>query len=416
MSVRKREWKAGSGETKTAWVVDYRDGGGVRRLRTFARKKDADAFAASTSVEVRDGTHVADRATVTVEEAGREWIKTGENSDPPLELSTLDQRRQHLDLHIAPLIGREKLSKLNVPGVRAFQDRLREKGASADMVKRVTVSLGSLFADAQERGVAARNPVAELAKRRGRGRASQGTRRQKKRLEVGVDIPSPAEIGAILRHAKGRYRPLIVTAIFTGMRASEIRGLRWQDVDLKEGKIHIRQRADRYHSARHREAGHNPIGMPKSEDGQRTIPLPPLVSNILREWKLQCPKGELDLVFPTGAGAIEYHSNIVSRGLLPAMLAAGVTVETDERDEAGNPILAPKYTGLHALRHFYASWCINRRADGGLELPPKVVQTRMGHASITMTMDVYGHLFPSTNDAKALAKAERTLFAAVHAT
>ena len=52
-----------------------------------------------------------------------------------------------------------------------------------------------------------------------------------------------------------------------------------------------------------------------------------------------------------------------------------------------------KYTGMHALRHFYASWCINRTEDGGLGLPPKNVQERLGHASITITLDRYGHLF-----------------------
>jgi integrase len=66
---------------------------------------------------------------------------------------------------------------------------------------------------------------------------------------------------------------------------------------------------------------------------------------------------------------------------------------------------------MHALRHFYASWCINRRKDGGLELPPKTVQTRLGHASIVMTLDIYGHLFPSGDDGTELAAAARALFA-----
>ena len=64
---------------------------------------------------------------------------------------------------------------------------------------------------------------------------------------------------------------------------------------------------------------------------------------------------------------------------------------------------------MHALRHFYASWCINRRVDGGLELPPKVVQQRLGHSSITLTMDVYGHLFPRGDDGAELAAAETAL-------
>ena len=66
-----------------------------------------------------------------------------------------------------------------------------------------------------------------------------------------------------------------------------------------------------------------------------------------------------------------------------------------------------KYPGLHALRHFYASWCINRRLDGGLELPLKLVQARLGHASIKLTADTYGHLFPRGDDGAELAAAEK---------
>lgn len=62
-------------------------------------------------------------------------------------------------------------------------------------------------------------------------------------------------------------------------------------------------------------------------------------------------------------------------------------------------------------RRFYASWCINRRVDGGLELPPKVVQERLGHSTIAMTLDIYGHLFPRHDDSKELAAAERALLA-----
>lgn len=74
--------------------------------------------------------------------------------------------------------------------------------------------------------------------------------------------------------------------------------------------------------------------------------------------------------------------------------------------------MAAKYTGLHALRHWFASWCINRKADGGLELSPKAVQARMGHSSIQVTFDTYGHLFPVADEAQALADAESRLLAA----
>ena len=152
------------------------------------------------------------------------------------------------------------------------------------------------------------------------------------------------------------------------------------------------------------------------------MPLPPVLVATLREWKLVCPRkkadggpGPLGLVFPTGVGNIESHGNIINRALIPVQIAAGVTLRAkgdDGRpkiDAHGKPVLVAKYTGLHALRHFYASWCINRKADGGLELPAKVVQERLGHSSIMMTMDVYGHLFPSGDDGSELADAEAAL-------
>ena len=152
----------------------------------------------------------------------------------------------------------------------------------------------------------------------------------------------------------------------------------------------MRQRADRYRA----------IGAPKSESGERTIPLPPMVVNTLREWKLRCPKGEHDLAFPSGAGQIENHANILHRGFEPAQIAAGVV------DGKGRP----KYA-LHALRHFFASWCINREKDGGLGLPIKMVQERLGHSSINLTADLYSHLFPSRDDGAELQEAERFFLA-----
>ena len=91
-----------------------------------------------------------------------------------------------------------------------------------------------------------------------------------------------------------------------------------------------------------------------------------------------------------GIGRIESHANIVNRGFIPAQIATGVITTNGKA----------KYTGLHSLRHFYASWCINRRVDGGLELPLKVVQARLGHASVQMTAECYGHLFPRGDDAQ----------------
>ncbi|RWX63318.1 site-specific integrase [Mesorhizobium sp. M4B.F.Ca.ET.089.01.1.1] len=396
MSVRKRKWTTAKGVEKEAWIVDYADTKGVRRLKTFAKKKDADAFASKTDVEVREGVHVAESETVTLKEAAADWLKSCAAAG--LERTTIDQYKQHVTLHIEPMIGATKLSKITVPFVRAFQEKLRAEDRSSAMVKRVTVSLGSILSDAQERGLVVRNAVHEMSKRRGSG-AGKTEKRQKARLRYGVDIPTMEEVRAIVG-VQGRYRPFLVTAIFTGMRASELRGLAWADVDFEKAQIHVRRRADRHHV----------IGMPKSDAGQRTIPVPPMVINTLKEWRLACPKGEHDLVFPNGEGNVEWHPNIIKRGLLPTLIKAGVTVT--EKGDDGEPVIKAKYTGLHSLRHWFASWCINSKADGGLELSPKAVQTRMGHSSIQITFDTYGHLFPAADEAQALADAETRLFAA----
>ncbi|MER9355607.1 site-specific integrase [Mesorhizobium sp. M0514] len=404
MSVNKRNWTTPKGEEKAAWVVRYSDAAGVRRLKTFRTKKAADSFAAVSAVEIAAGIHVPDAQTVTVAEAGKNWLKACDEAG--LERSTIQQYEQHYRIHIAPMIGTEKLTRITVPFVRNFQDRLREAGRSAAMIKRIVVSLGGLIADAQGRGHIIGNAVYDASKRRLNGKARKVERRQKVKLRVGKDIPTNPEIRAILEHVTGRYKPLLVTAIFTGLRASELRGLRWDHVDLAKALLHVHQRADKFHS----------IGATKTEAGQRTIPLPPMAVNVLREWKLACPKGDLNLVFPNGEGNIEWHANIIKRGLWPAQVAAGVRIDSGKRDSDGAAIMVAKYPGLHSIRHWYASWLINRRVDGGLELPMKTVQERLGHGSIAMTADVYSHLFPSTDDAQALSAAQNQLMIAVGAT
>ena len=395
MAAVKRKWTTPKGEKRESWVVRYTDQNGKRHLKTFAKKKEADAFDSKTHVEVMGRIHVADADTVTIEEAGKYWLEASASSG--LEPTTLAQYEQHLRLHIAPAIGRHRLNEVSIPFVRAFTDKLVADGKSKAMVRAVRVSLGALLSDAQERGLVMRNAVKDL------GRKSSAKRveaRQKKRPEVGTDIPALDEIIAMIEAASGKQRAFLMTAAFTGMRASELRGLQWSNISFDRKEVTIRQRAD----ARKR------IGAPKSEKGRRTIPLPSRVRDELQAWKDQCPQGDLDLVFPNGAGNVEYYANITKRWYYPAQLASGVTIPTGESDKDGQPIMAPKFSGLHALRHFYASWCINRKADRGLELPPKVVQARMGHASIQLTLDTYGHLFPSQDDSAELDDALDAVF------
>ena len=107
----------------------------------------------------------------------------------------------------------------------------------------------------------------------------------------------------------------------------------------------------------------------------------PAVCNTLKEWKLGCPRGDLDLVFPNTLGRVEALTNITQRAWHPLQREAGLV------DESGEPLF-----NFHALRHFAASLWIE------LGFSPKRLQTLLGHSSIQMTFDRYGHLFPSAED------------------
>jgi integrase len=375
MSIRKRKWVTRRGEAREAWIVDYIDQQGDRHIETFERKKDADARHATVKVNVRQGIHTAPSKSVTVAEAAESWINR--IAADGRERGTIKQYREHANLHIVPRIGGLKLAHLTPARVEAFRDDLLAS-LSRPLARKVLTSFKSMLKVAKHAHVAA-----DVSIKRGK--------RSERKLEVGRDIPTPGEIKRLIGAANDlRRRALLLTAALTGLRASELRGLRWTDVDLKAaGELHVRQRADRY----------NAIGAPKSASGVRAVPLAPDVLSALKEWRLACPKGEADLVFPTAAGKVEQHASMLL-DLAPAMVVAGVV------DKAGKP----KY-GLHAMRHFYASWCINRKADGGRELPAKNVQQLLGHSSIVITLDTYGHLFPRGDDRAELAAAASALLA-----
>lgn len=359
-SIRKRELPSG----KSVWQVDYRDGAGARRHRQFPTKREADSFMVRARAEVAAGTHVADSASATVAEAAEAWLRSCERADR--EKSTLRYYRQHVDLHILPFIGKQRLTAIRTPTVFALRDQLQDAGRSPEMVRRVVQSLGRVFKYAQGRGLVGQNPVEAAQVPPG------------KRGKERVVIPSREDLRALLAGAGGRLRPLIVTAIFTGLRASELRGLAWRDVDLDKRTLHVRQRADAW----------GRIGPPKTAAGRRDVPLAPYVVNALREWHLECPNGALGLVFPNGAGNVESLTNIDKRGWKPL------------QEEA---LGAVRYN-FHGLRHAAASMFIEQGFG------PKRIQAVLGHSSITTTFDRYGHLFrDEAGDQEAMKAIEARL-------
>ena len=253
--------------------------------------------------------------------------------------------------HIKPLIGATKLSRLTRPAVEAFVDDMLSTGRTRELARRAVQTLVSVIGEAERRGMVAQNVARGV-------RVSTGRRHKPK-----VVIPSKQEVRAALAGAQGRRRAVLVAAVFTGMRASELRGLRWSDVDFDAKLLRVRQRADT--SGR--------IGTLKSAHSRRDLPMAPMLINALKEWRLALPPGEL--VFPGRGGGPLCHNTL--------MAALGSTA--------------------HRYRHFYASWLI----DQGFG--PKRVQALMGHSSIQITFDVYGHLFSAEDDHARFANAELAL-------
>jgi integrase len=361
-TIRKRTLPSG----KSVWLASYTDGGGARRFRQFPTRKEADAFLVQARTQVAAGVHTPDSVSPTVAEAGEMWLKRCERDK--LEATTLRQYRTHLTLHITPRIGSMKLSRITAPSVNAFVDQLLADGRSREMCKRVLVSLSAIVTEAQRRGLVTVNNV----------RSASPVKRSS-REDVRPEMPTREELKAIIDATPARWRPMILTLVFTGLRGSELRGLLWEDVDLKRGVLSVRRRADRF----------NNFGPPKSKAGTRDIPLSPALLHTLKTWKLACPIGKLGLVFPTGAGGVETHGNILSRVFWPIQVAAGVTMPgADGKPDA-------KFS-MHALRHAAAALWI---AQG---LSPKRVQTLMGHASIQQTFDQYGYLFEAREDEAAM--------------
>jgi len=150
-------------------------------------------------------------------------------------------------------------------------------------------------------------------------------------------------------------------------------------VNFPEKQIEVRQCADRF----------NKTGPLKSASGRREIPMGPYLENTLKAWQLECPKGKDDLVFPNRKGKLETLPTIHNRVLKPLQKAAGIESATR----------GPKY-GMHSLRHAAASLWIEQH-------PPKRVQCLIGHSTIQMTFDVYGHLWKAETETEAAALEKR---------
>jgi integrase len=381
------------------WQADYIDQNGKRHAKLFRLKRDADEWLSKVVPEIKAGIHTPARESKIVAQVAALWLNHCETVEK-LVSATITQYKTHVQKHINPNIGHIKLSDLTATQIERFKDDLLRAGTSRAMVVKVLVSTKAILKEAMRQGLVAQNVAIGV-------RPPKAKSGDHPRLKIGRDVPTKDEIRNILDAAEGsRWHAVLATAALAGLRSSELRGLMWSDIDLKHGTIHVQRRADE----------NNKMGPPKSEAGDRIIQVSSALTNILRRWKLACPRGELDLCFPTGIGTVESHANISNRAwyrfqtdlgiVKPATGEDGTPVMEPSVDKRGKPIIGaddepqmrqacrPKY-GLHAARHFFASCMIEA---GHL---PKRLQEMMGHASLQMTYDRYGHLFPAGDGERA---------------
>jgi integrase len=378
---RKRTWQTKTGE-HAAWVADYfspgPDGKRQRHTRTsFTTRREATAWLATTTVEIKQGVHTPAHRSPTVIEAGEQWIAQAEADG--LERASVRQYAQHLRLHIRPFIGLHKLTDLTPATVADFRNVLIGQGRSRVLAGMVVSSLGSILSEAMTRGKVARNVVREQA--RGDRRRARVEKRHKRQLQVGVDLPTKDELRAMLEHA-GPLRPLLVTAIFTGLRASELRGLTWSDVDLDHRVLTVRQRADRWGT----------IGSPKSDAGKREVPLAPRSS-------ARCVNGDWHVPDPPRARsrrACGWSSRTATGTSIRTITSTGPPGSAGcSTTPASRPTRGPRNM-VSTVCGTAQRPCSSRRASRS-----KPCRRCWGHSTVAMTLDVYTHLFPSAADDQA---------------
>ena len=260
-----------------------------------------------------------------------------------------------LRLHANPKIGRLKMSELTVDDIAGLIDHLQREGLAPTTIRSVLVPVNRVIEHGIRRGALSTNPVHGLE----RHERPKVQREEMRFLNAG-------EIDALLTHAADRYRTLLATAIFTGLRSGELLGLPWSDVDFDEGLVHVRQQV-------HRSGLSAPL---KTRNAQRAVLLMPALGRMLSEHRAGSSYSQAsDYVFTRPDGRPMHPDSVRRLGLHPAVKRAGI-------DTAGKPRLR-----FHDLRHTFASLLIAQGVNVAF------ASRQLGHASVSTTLNVYTHLF-----------------------
>jgi integrase len=332
--------------------VRYRDPSGRERSRTYATRRLANLFRAEVAIDTDQGAWVdPDRGRVPVSEWSKRWLATVVHLKP----RTRAGYESILTAHVLPKLGKVPIARLDTVAVRGFVSDLAAQGLGAGTVRNTYNVLRSICSTAVDAGAIKVSPC-------------RGVKlpRPKRDEMLFLDAEQVDRLDQVLGEPAGT---LVVFAAYTGLRAGEIGALRVGRCDLLRGTVDVVESYAEVHGAL-------VLGATKTYE-RRTVRMPRFLCDRLGEhFARRGQTKPTDLVFTDTAGEPLRHSNFYRRTFKPGVLAAGL----------------PAGLRFHDLRHTCAALLIAQGAH------PKAMMERLGQSSITVTLDRYGHLFPSLDE------------------
>ena len=337
--------------TLVMYKVRYRDPDRKQRSKTFVKKADAEAFANSVESDIDRGQYLDPAAgKVTVAAWAEEWLATTRHLKP----KTQEGYEGLLRKHIIPRLGARSLASVRPIDVRKFVSELVDAGYSPSRVRQARHLLGMLFSAAVENGAIASSPVTGV----------KLPREQKREMQV----LTADQVSLIAEAVPHRYRALIYLLAYGGLRWGEAAALRRGRVNILRARIEVSEAVAETSKGLH-------YGTTKTYQ-TRSVAIPGFLKDMLAEHIAGYVSKERDaLLFTTEAGAPLRNNNWRSRVWDPALKEARL----------------PKVR-IHDLRHTCATLLIAQGAHA------KAIQRHLGHSSIQITFDTYGHLLPDEQD------------------
>ena len=306
-----------------------------------------------------------------------------------LKPSTYATYRQSYDNYVRDDFGKRQVKSVRHSDILAFYSHLVKDGLSAKSIQHIHIQVYSAFKLALRDGLILYNP-AEGAY--GEFKRAAGIESRKMRALTEEEQKTFLEF--IDGHPIwGRYHSIFLVMVGTGMRVGELCGLRWEDVDIERRIVDINHNLVCVKAVKGGEKEHLVVTTPKSEAGKRQVPImKPVVEAFMEEFLWAQSKnfvsetvdGYTDFIFTKQNGSV-YTSTRLDTALKGIVRAYNREEEAIAKAEKREPRLLPHISN-HMLRHTFCTRLCER------DVNPKVIQTLMGHASISITMNIYAEV------------------------